>query len=75
MRNKDIVGKFDQLSAENRRMVAKNTNNNNKALERFDAQAAKDRARIASRSSSGYDKIAATAKARQRSAIRTGGQW
>ena len=75
MRRKDMVGKFDQFSAERRRMVAKNTNNNRKALDRFDAQAAKDRAKVVNRNSSGYEKIAATAKARQCSAVRTGGQW
>ena len=75
MKKKDMVSKFDQLSAENRRMVAKNTNNNKKALDRFDAQASKDRAKVVKRSSSGYDKIAETAKDRQRSAVRTGGQW
>lgn len=75
MGKKDLVGKFDALSAENRRMVAKNTNNNKKALDRFDAQAAKDRAKVVNRSSSGYGKIVEGEKVRRRSAVRTGGQW
>lgn len=75
MAKKDLVGKFDELSAENRRMVAKNTNNNQKALDRFDAQAAKDRAKVVGRSSGSYGKIVEGEKTRRRNAVRTGGQW
>ena len=69
------AAKLAELIEENRRMVARSTNGNEKAMARYDELSRRTQQREAGKTADDSERIKQDEQRRRQRAVRTGGQW